>query len=244
MVEPFFEVTKGRLSCWLLTLSEYSSLLSFFRSLLTEEECGRADRFYFPLHRERFTLSRGLLRTLCGAYLNCPAAEVRFETGPYGKPFFSPKHPDTAIEFNMSHSEDRALFVFAAGIPVGADIEYMKKPHAYEGLVSRFFSVQEQHEFFSLPPDQRREAFYNGWTRKEAVIKATGQGLHMALSSFDVTLTPGSDIQIRGHDGNGAFQWYGYDLDCGPDYKGAVVTSRADADISVYHDSFLTKYLL
>ena len=104
----------------------------------------------------------------------------------HGKPAL-----EAPIRFNLSHSDGRALFAFAPAREVGIDLEAgARLGEDWPGLVRRIFSAREQAELASLAAGQRRDAFLSGWTRKEAYLKATGQGLVNGLQQIEVSLDP------------------------------------------------------
>ena len=130
--------------------------------------------------------------------------------------------------FNVSHSHGRALFAFARGREVGIDLEAgARLGDDWPGLVRRIFSAREQGELFSLPAEQRRAAFLNGWTRKEAFLKATGQGLVDGLQSIEVTLDPARPPALLAADP--ARRWTVHDLRRGEDYAAALVVEGRSA---------------
>jgi 4'-phosphopantetheinyl transferase len=158
-------------------------------ALLDSSEIARARRFHFARDCRRFTVARALLRRLAARYTGQEAAAVRFTLGPHGKPQLAT--PEPGLCFNLSHSGTQALFVFAADREVGIDLEAgTRLGENWAGLAERIFSAREQAELAALPAARQREAFLNGWTRKEAYLKATGQGLVNGLAQVEVTLDP------------------------------------------------------
>jgi 4'-phosphopantetheinyl transferase len=165
------------------------------RSLLAEDELERADRFRFERDRSRYTVGRGLLRILLGRYLGVDPKEIAFEYGEYGKPkLASASHP--SLSFNLSHSGALALFAFSASGELGVDVELERAEPDYARLADRYFSRSEAGALRALPARLRPAAFLACWTRKEAFIKARGDGLSLALDSFDVTLVPGQPAAV------------------------------------------------
>jgi len=163
--------------------------------LLNEEERTRADRFYFARDTRRYTVGRALLRKILSHHTQVPAAELCFAYNPYGKPTLMAEQNPKKIEFNLSHTGDHALCAVTIGHAVGVDIEEMKVLD-YLQLAGTVFSAQEQAALQQLPVAVQQRAFFNGWTRKEAYIKAHGKGLSMPLGDFDVTLRPDEPVQL------------------------------------------------
>lgn len=162
-------------------------------ALLDDGEAARARRFHFERDRRRFTVARGVLRTLLGRYLGVPALGLVFGEKGRGKPtLISPELAGTErLCFNVSHSDGRALFAFARGVEVGVDLEAgARLGEDWPLIARRVFSAREQAELAIVAPDRRRVAFLDGWTRKEAYLKATAQGIVDGLTSIEVTLDP------------------------------------------------------
>jgi len=164
-------------------------------ALLDESERRRSMRFVRPTDRCRFVLAHVALRLLLSRCLRVEPATVLYESGDQGKPHLV-SYLDT-LEFSLSHSEGLGLLAVARDRSVGVDLEYVRDLPDAAGIANTHFSVTEREELRSLPPAERRIAFFYCWTRKEAVIKAGGEGLARALDSFDVDLTPGSTSALK-----------------------------------------------
>ncbi len=160
--------------------------------MLTADEQTRAARFHFPRDRRQYIVARGTLRLLLARYLGQTTGTLRFGATEYGKPFLlrADGLPDTEIAFNVSHSHELALLAFARSMRVGVDVEYMRPELAEERIAERFFSPREVAVLRGLPAAQQPAAFFRCWTRKEAFVKARGEGLSLPLHSFDVSLAP------------------------------------------------------
>jgi 4'-phosphopantetheinyl transferase len=206
-----------------------SQLLSFF-SILTKGEQERASRFYFERDRDHYIAARGILRTLIGRYLQLSPGQVEFVYGEFGKPELSAKMPADGLQFNISHAQGVGLFGFTRGRDIGVDVEQIRPLEDAEEVAERFFSANENEMFAAVSEDQKPEAFFNCWTRKEAFIKAIGEGLSCPLDSFDVTLKPGEKAQLLRIDGSteAAARWMLCSLSPGSDYVGAVIASSND----------------
>ncbi|HEX9545363.1 MAG TPA: 4'-phosphopantetheinyl transferase superfamily protein [Pyrinomonadaceae bacterium] len=166
-----------------------------FESFLSADELTRANRFHFIKDRNHFVVARGLLRNLLAAYLGVNCAELRFSYGAQGKPFLV-LDSQAQINFNVSHSHGRAAFAFTRGRDLGVDLEYVKDDFDDELIANRFFSRAEVLALRTVPVALRKQAFFNCWTRKEAYIKARGEGLSMPLDQFDVSLRPDEPVAL------------------------------------------------
>jgi len=180
---------------WRVDLDVADNLVEDLRGLLSEDELARADRFVYEIHGARFVVGRGVLRRLLAAYLGAQPESLRFGYGPKGKPRLEQPDAD-GLQFNVSHSGGRALIAVSQGREVGVDVERINAERAAEAIARRFFAPAEVAEFLSLPDDERVVGFFNAWTRKEAYMKATGQGLALGLDRFRVSLRPGEQAKL------------------------------------------------
>lgn len=187
-----------------------------FSQFLTPQESQRAAKFIDPTHGDRWIVARGYLRQILSQYLNLTPAQIVFKLGEQGKPAVE-GHP---IEFNLSHSRDRAVYGISAKFPIGIDIEYIHPLPAAE-LVDRFFSAAEQAIFHSLPIDSQQAAFFHAWTQKEAYLKACGTGLSTPLDQIEVSIDPTTPAVIISSPI--ASIWQIQKLAISPDYAGAIV---------------------
>jgi 4'-phosphopantetheinyl transferase len=194
-------------------------------AVLSADERARVGRFIHDCNRRRFVMARARLRELLGERLEVPAQSVSFDYGPAGKPAL-PGQPN--LRFNLSHSAELAVYVFAMGIDVGVDVEQVRVIDDADRLAARTFSPREQHAYRSLPPHQQPLAFFNCWTRKEAFVKATGHGLSPPLDSFDVSLAPGETAEILrvGEKCGADCGWHLRSLVPAPGFVAAVVSER------------------
>jgi 4'-phosphopantetheinyl transferase len=190
-----------------------SSVLEPYQTLSVDEKI-RADRFRFERDKNRFIVRLGILRTILGYYMAVKPGEVQFCYGCRGKPRLQDGVGKTGIQFNVSHSEGLALYAFCQDHEVGIDIERIREIPEVKHIVQQFFSVRERIAFGALPNRKKRGAFFNCWTRKEAFIKAIGEGLYQPLDTFDVSLTPGEPARLLRIDGNSemASRWFIKDL--------------------------------
>jgi 4'-phosphopantetheinyl transferase len=177
---------------WRAALELPPETLERLAATLSADEQERAARFRFERDRRRFIAARGILRTIAGRYLGLPAASLRFRYNPWGKPALNLTNEQGWLSFNLSHSHQMALYAFAREQTLGIDVEYIRplEESELEQLAAYHFSPYESAMLKSLPGREKLQAFFACWTRKEAYIKARGQGLMIPLSSFDVTLTP------------------------------------------------------
>ena len=211
-------LNEGDVHIWLAWLDVETQELTRLRSYLNGEEASRAERFVFPRDRDHFIVGRGRLRELLGKYLHCPPNAVQFKTGRYGKLWLLDER--NPLRFNLSHSHGLAIYGICKGREIGIDTEKIRPGFAGEEIAQRYFSASEQQELTEVPQEIRDTAFFLCWTRKEAYIKAHGDGLQIALDSFDVSLTPGQPEQLRSADCD---RWLMHSFVPAPEFVAAIV---------------------
>ena len=176
---------------WKAALNCEERKLQRLEASLSTDELARADRFFALRDRSNFVAARGILRELLGKYLNRAPGALKFSYSPRGKPSLDTEDQDSSIRFNISHSHGLALLAFAANRELGVDVEWIRPNVALEEVAERYFSSREVVELKNLEPSLRAVGFFQCWARKESYVKAKGEGLHIPLEGFSVTLTPG-----------------------------------------------------
>lgn len=160
---------------------------------LSSKEISRASQYRRKLDRLRYRTSRSTLRKILSGYLSTDPSEIHLELDQLGKPMLSRKYHSPNVEFNISHSDQLILFAFARVRRVGVDIEHVRPFPELVNLVSRYFTEKESSTIGNIPERERTSAFFSGWTRKEAFLKAIGRGLQIPLNSFEVSLDPNEE---------------------------------------------------
>jgi 4'-phosphopantetheinyl transferase len=164
--------------------------------LLSDAERQRASRFAFERDARRFIVARARLRQQLAARLGERPESIELVYGAHGKPALAGRWADASVQFNVSHRDDVAVYAFSSGRAIGIDVEAVQVLPDADGVAARFFSNREQAAYRALAPHDRPQGFFNCWTRKEAFIKAQGDGLCHRLDRFDVSLTPGEPAEI------------------------------------------------
>jgi 4'-phosphopantetheinyl transferase len=176
---------------WRVDLASVAAAEEKWRPILSADEQARAARFHFSRDRQSYTATRALLRTILANYLTSDPAGLLLRYSEKEKPLLDPVHAGGKLEFNVSHSGTTALLAFAWERAVGVDVEKIRQDFDSEAIARRFFSGHEQRQLAALSSSEKYEGFFRCWTRKEAFIKATGEGLSLPLDQFDVSLKPG-----------------------------------------------------
>ncbi len=216
----------NNIAIWHANLVQPVPTMLALRQRLSADELARAKRFHFDRDRNHYIVARGLLRRLLSHYLNLLPDQLRFTYTDYGKPDLVAAQNPADLRFNLSHSGEMVLYGVTYGRNIGIDIEQLRTLDDFEGIATSFFSPHEKAVLRTVPDAQKALAFFNCWTRKEAYIKAQGQGLSLPLDSFDVTLRPGEAAQlleVRGARDDEASYWTMQALETVTGYVAAVI---------------------
>jgi len=219
----------GEVHVWALPVDAFER----DHALLAPEEQARAARFRFDADRALYIAGRAGARRLIGAYADLDAAAVRFVAGEHGKPTL--EGSASSLHFNWSHSGELALFAISPAAEVGVDVERTARFADIDAIAERVFSERELSDYHAQEGDARRLAFFNAWTRKEAFIKATGEGMTRALKGFDVALLPADRVCVRAIEGSAAAAacWSLHALEPRAGYAAAVAVAAAGVELRV-----------
>ena len=187
----------GEVHVWLARLDPFRMDNDLLMDDLSDDERAKADSFHFQGDHDRYVRCRWVLRDILANYLRVPRPELRFRYGVHGKPALVPEHGQVDLSFNVSCSGNIALYALASGARIGIDVEYARQELADRRTAEQFFAPSEVAALVVLPKTQFVDGFFNCWTRKEATLKALGDGLAgLPLDQFEVTLTPGEPARI------------------------------------------------
>lgn len=221
-------LSTDEVQAWCVNLDACGANLVALATHLSSNELERASRFKIPVERDRFLAAHAILRELLGGYLEQPPASLLIETESRGKPRLSPRPGASDLRFNLSHSHGSALFAFSLNREVGVDIEKIRPEFVREGIAEQYFSAREQRDLEDIPSELRVEAFFRCWTRKEAYIKARGEGLAIPLDSFSVSLKPHGLARLRSQDSE---RWKLYSLPTAPGFAAALVVEGSECRV-------------
>jgi 4'-phosphopantetheinyl transferase len=191
------QLIEDEVHLWIVDLHRSSPKIGACFDLLNDAEKNQAQKFFFEKDRNRFTVTHAALRLILGQYLGKSPTALEFTTGAKGKPGL---HANSPLRFNLSHSHHLILYAFSLARELGVDVEKQRREVANQEIVRNYFSRREQTEWNALDHDLQETAFYLGWTRKEAYLKARGDGLFGSLRDFDVSLTPDQPAVLTSKD--------------------------------------------
>jgi len=218
-----------------VTTVEFESLLGF----LSVDELARAGRFHFERDQKRFIVARGILRKILGSYLNKHPGKICFEYSPHGKPMLADDPGDENICFNLSHSGAFALYAITPRKKIGIDIESIRDDISVRQVAQQFFSQNEISSLEKIDINKRSRLFFQYWTRKEAFLKASGEGISFPMEQCDVSLINGKGLSpITVQDNNSEISsLYVQDLFPCNGYAAAIAIEGGDWNISCLHYS-------
>jgi 4'-phosphopantetheinyl transferase len=223
-----YELPKDEVHVWRTTLDGARGWIAELKQTLSVEERQRARRFRFETDGMRHIIGRGLLRILIGHCISLPANQLQFEHGPFGKPRLAAGLP-VGLEFNVSHSGNLVLIALSWDRALGVDVVQMRTNLATEAIAARFFSPNECGGLATIAVAARNTAFFDCWTRKEAYLKARGDGFSLRLDQFDVSFLPGEQARLLAvrDDPAESCRWFLHALHPGRGYKAAIAVEGA-----------------
>jgi 4'-phosphopantetheinyl transferase len=215
---------------WLVDLEAVRANESRWQEILSGDESERASRFYFLRDRQSFVASRAVLRMILAGYLAVDPGSLNFSYSKREKPFLGAAYAESDIRFNVTHSGDIAMLAFTRQREIGVDVEQIRSDVEVESIARRFFSTNERMQLAALPSEEKVDAFFRCWTRKEAYIKATGDGLSLPLDQFDVSLgmEAGNALLATRPDESEVSRWLLREVPTEPGYIAAVCARGQD----------------
>jgi 4'-phosphopantetheinyl transferase len=189
-----------------------------YETLLSRDELHRMARFRFEADREAFVFAHGFLRSLLATYLHLSPGELHFDYSDHAKPSIS---QITDVQFNLSHTDGAVLVGLCRDRQIGVDIEKVRSHFELMSIAARFFTPSECESLLRLPEPVRVQAFFHCWTRKEAVLKARGDGLSFPLDRVEVSVIS-QEAVVGVPSGTEEQRWRVMPLNVPADYVAAV----------------------
>ena len=227
------KISLGMVHVWQFNIALPKDQAERYRSILSPDENQRADRFYFDRDRIRFIAARAAMRSILAGYLNVTPDKIIFSYAANGKPGLADGLNESGLKFNLSHSRDRALLGLVSNACIGVDIEFINHEFASDEIAQRFFAPGEVSVLRAIPEMERAAAFFSCWTRKEAYIKAVGQGLSLPLDSFEVAFGPGVEPSLLRVETSSeeAARWSMYNIPAAEGYAAAILVEGKDHNL-------------
>jgi 4'-phosphopantetheinyl transferase len=196
-------------------------------NILSKDEYERSCKFSFSYLKDHFVACRANLRLILSYYINVNPQDIKFCYGKYGKPRLA---QNNGVRFNLSHSENWAVYAISLGNEVGIDIEHIRSDRYSSDMEQLCFSKSEQKALENLPYLERVQNFYSLWTYKEALLKGLGYGLAYPLTELEIDISNVLYPEIKSNDPN-LKDWVLYPLTCLKNFKSAISVKAKDQKI-------------
>ena len=232
-------INSNEVHVWRVLIDSTTVQIENLKEILSSDELVKAGRFHFEKDQKRFIAARGILRRILGHYLDMNPHDIRFEYTSHGKPLLAGISGNDTISFNLTHSGAFALYAITRGKDIGIDIERVRDDVDMYQITQRFFSQGEINSLKQIDENKRLELFFQYWTRKEAFLKAMGEGITFPMEQCDVSLVNGrvlSPVTLLGINRENSC-WHVQDLFPGRVYTAAIAVEGGDWDISCWHYS-------
>lgn len=230
--QPSRETARSGIEVWTIRLDVPDPQPDIAASSLAPDELERAARYRNDTARRHYILSHAALRQILATHLNQPAPEIKFHTGPNGKPALAAPNP-ARLEFNLTHSGALALVAISRNAEVGIDVEILRPMRDAVAIARRFFTHSEAAALEALDPSEQSAAFLNLWTRKEAFVKATGHGIVNMLARHEVSWDEQAVLRSIDGDADQAAHWSLHSFTPAAGYLAAVAVHAPHMQISL-----------
>jgi 4'-phosphopantetheinyl transferase len=224
---------KGQAVAWFAFLTDLTPNADNLRATLAHNEIERAERFKFQKDKEQYVLGRGFLREILSGYCGIEADRLRFRYGARGKPYLIEEQAGSNFMFNYAQTKAAVLCAITRDAEIGVDLEYVTNEIDDQALAEQYFSPDEATALSALPVGARQRAFLQCWTRKEAYIKAKGEGLYLDLKSFEVFDSAESAVRLHiANNPKESARWTLADLDVPGNYVAALAIENQSCQVS------------
>jgi len=224
---------------WLASLDINESNISKLKTILSEDEKIRAERFYSIELKKHFIAARGFQRLILARYLKLKPEELKFQYNTYKKPSLIATHNEKRLCFNLSHSHRTAVYGITLQKAIGVDVEKIRSNLPLEKVARRQFLQPELELFEKSSVSEKIHTFFTLWTRKEALLKALAQGFHFPMKQFDVSGTPEKSVKFLKNSPSyvNNSEWFIRDIETAPGFCAAIATEGQHDVIKLYKAS-------
>jgi Phosphopantetheinyl transferase len=231
-LSKLFTLLRSEIHVWQAYYDETWPRQDKLYATLSSDERLCAERFYFPQDTSHYIFSHGILRYVLGKYLFLSPEDIHFHYNRHAKPYLSAAIDRQVLSFNMSHSGQWVLIAVAQGREVGIDVEKIRIRDHLHQIAEYFFSPQEYTALTAMPAEQRVEAFFTYWTRREAYLKALGVGISGVLDSVDLPVSDGKPVFLVAGEASAREDCWRYvGFRPAPEYMAAVVVEGDDWEL-------------
>jgi len=179
---------------WFLDKEKLSTLSYHWEDVISAEEQQRANRFHFIEDKQAFIIYHACKRLILSSYLKISPQDIKIFLQEKGKPFLK----NSSLTFNLSHTKDAAILAVTNDTEVGVDLEKIKTSSNYLDIAKRFFHPEEYTQLESVNNEQKQQKlFLLLWTAKEAILKATGEGIAAGLNSFCIQSLTHDEAELK-----------------------------------------------
>lgn len=223
-----FQLNIDTIEIWHGTIAAEDVDYSHYWRILEATEQAHAEKIKNETLRKRYVEVHGRLRGILARTLNEPPEKIRIHKAEHGKPYL----PDNReLVFNLSHSGSAMVIAVGQNCQLGVDIERCKSRATLAALVGKCFAKEEIEYWHKLPKNQQKTEFYRFWTRKEALVKATGYGIALGLNRCVINPANQAEFLSVPDECGQASLWHGLDMALGEDICGALVTDKDNVEV-------------
>ena len=218
---------------WIADIQKAMAQAEYFLSILSEDEKKKATDYKFEKDKNRYLISRGLLRELVSGYTGDLPENVEFSYSQTGKPFLS-EYKNCTLKFNLSHSGNFAIYAFALGKEIGIDIEYIRNLENLNNLAKTALSDLELKDFTASPEEKMLDVFFRYWIHKEAYLKAAGTGITDSIKSIEFIHGNGGKLNLAEKECSDLnLNWNFHEIIPGKNYKAVLAVPDENCRIFI-----------
>jgi 4'-phosphopantetheinyl transferase len=234
---PELSLSAETVDIWKIDLKLGNDHIFAHSKILSRAELDRADKYVSGKKSREFIITRSSLRIILGHVLGRHPGTLEFDYTRHGMPYLVPGTGSPDVRFSVSHSHDLALIAVTLDQPIGVDIEKVREEIDYESLARRFFSEQEHRAIMDYEGKGKPRAFFATWTRKEAIVKATGNGIASGLKQFDVSVDPDQPARLLATRWEKEIQssWSLTNIEAGPDYMACLAMDGSSRPVQYWY---------